>query len=225
MDGFLSSAVFIHPSIHLSHHIPTWDPAPPKSHHQICFVFASQQRISHRRRGEGGIHFWKNKPIFFPPRVESNAAEPLGPITVNKQPLPSVFWSAEGEPVRRAAAVFIGRRSHLEARPVGGVCPRFESVCRLLSLEQMENAQVGDSCRRRRRRCFLCCCFLCRCFFISVARPKLRVHWALRRCLGTATRGSKGRDGDTSMYWLTAPGLQRASQRASFCWGSSTCPE
>lgn len=74
--------------------------------------------------------------------------------------------------MRRAAAVFIGRRSHLEARPVGGVCPRFESVCRLLSLEQMENAQVGDSCRRRRRRR----CFLCRCFFISVARPKLRVH-------------------------------------------------
>lgn len=173
MDGFLSSAVFIHPSIHLSHHIPTWDPAPPKSHHQICFVFASQQRISHRRRGEGGIHFWKNKPIFFPPRVESNAAEPLGPITVNKQPLPSVFWSAEGEPVRRAAAVFIGRRSHLEARPVGGVCPRFESVCRLLSLEQMENAQVGDSCRRRRRRrrCFLCCCFLCRCFLFPSLGP------------------------------------------------------
>lgn len=171
---------------------------------------ASVTVVSAQRRRRRGIRFRMTEQTRFLRLVWShkqNAAELLGPITVNKRPLR--LLDRRG----RTCASFsccIYRENESFTGSSGGRClpPRFESVCGLLSSEQMENAQVGDCC--------CCCCLYCY-FFIFVARPKLRVHWALRRCLGTASRGSKGRDVDTSVRWLTAGTLFAACVSTQRC--------
>lgn len=138
VDGFLSSTVSFHPSIP-SHHVTTWDPVSSgtsevSSPDLLCvFAFAATHRSPSfplsAAVGGRSVSEWQNKPVFSATcgvtnkTLRSSSAQSLWTNG------PSVYWTAEAEPVRHSAAVFIGRTSHLQARPVGGVCPPGLKAC------------------------------------------------------------------------------------------------